>query len=57
MPWKRCPLCNGLSYSAATNYEVWLCPYCENDISSAPECQPERSEQVVEQSKGDSNKC
>ncbi len=44
MPWKRCPFCDGLSYSAATNYKIWLCPYCEKDISSVPECQPDREE-------------
>ncbi|MCR4397635.1 MAG: hypothetical protein NUV93_01570 [Firmicutes bacterium] len=43
MPWKRCPFCGGLSYSAATSYNEWLCPYCEKDITSAPDCSPDSS--------------
>lgn len=37
MPWKFCPNCKQISYSAATNYESWLCPYCSNDLYSEPE--------------------
>ncbi|MEW6080272.1 MAG: hypothetical protein AB1576_00475 [Bacillota bacterium] len=44
MPWKKCPFCDGLSYSAATVYQTWLCPYCEKDIASAKDCQPDREE-------------
>lgn len=41
MPWKKCPHCEGLSYSAATNYQSWVCPYCEKDIKHTADHQPE----------------
>ncbi|MCL4426024.1 MAG: hypothetical protein M1299_05020 [Firmicutes bacterium] len=37
MPWKLCPYCNKQSYSAATHYQIWLCPYCGNDLTEEPE--------------------
>jgi len=40
VPWKKCPHCGGFSYSAATNYDEWLCPYCQKDIASTPDCSP-----------------
>ncbi len=42
MPWKRCPHCEGLSYSAATRYTKWVCPYCDSDITDVKECEPQR---------------
>lgn len=38
MPWKRCPHCGGLSYSAATNRKDWPCPYCSKDLTEFPFC-------------------
>jgi len=37
VPWKQCPACKGWSYSAATNYDTWSCPYCEQDLTDEPE--------------------
>lgn len=34
MPYKICPYCEKISYSAADSPSVkWLCPHCEEDIS------------------------
>jgi len=35
MPYKVCTFCGKTSYSASEASEIkWLCPYCEQDISS-----------------------
>ncbi|HEY3316194.1 MAG TPA: hypothetical protein VGL40_13065 [Bacillota bacterium] len=39
MPWKRCYYCGGWSYSAATIYDHWGCPYCKRDLTGSPECE------------------
>ncbi len=34
MPYKLCPYCKRVSYSASTHSEIiWICPYCEEDIT------------------------
>lgn len=34
MPYKICPYCGKVSYSAADSSTIeWLCPYCKEDIS------------------------
>ncbi|UNC90724.1 hypothetical protein [Candidatus Contubernalis alkaliaceticus] len=36
MPYKLCPHCKKVSYSASDHPNTnWLCPYCEEDISCA----------------------
>ncbi|MHB9058896.1 MAG: hypothetical protein ACYC53_08785, partial [Bacillota bacterium] len=30
--------CGGYSYSAATAYDHWACPYCRKDLTGSPEC-------------------
>ncbi len=35
MPYKFCPNCFSVSYSAA-EHQVWLCPGCGKDISFMP---------------------
>ncbi len=37
MPWKFCPACKQISYSAATRYDSWLCPYCAKQLKGEPE--------------------
>ncbi|MEW6723453.1 MAG: hypothetical protein AB1331_00830 [Bacillota bacterium] len=37
MPWKKCPHCQQLSYSAATNYSTWPCPECGANLAMEPE--------------------
>lgn len=37
MPWKFCPSCNEISYSAATQYDSWPCPHCSTELSKEPE--------------------
>jgi hypothetical protein len=44
LPWKRCPECQGLSYTAATNYSSWVCPYCNEDMTRSPELPPDDEE-------------
>lgn len=44
MPWKRCPNCQRLSYSAATTPIRWICPHCEHDLTLIPEVVPDRGE-------------
>lgn len=39
VPWKRCYYCSGWSYSAATIYDHWACPYCRRDLTGSPECE------------------
>ena len=46
MPWKCCPFCGGFSYSAATRYDSWSCPYCNKDITSSPEIWPQQPKQA-----------
>jgi hypothetical protein len=36
LPWKECPYCGGLSYSASPLLDEWLCPYCSKDLTSLP---------------------
>lgn len=31
---KTCPSCNGVSYSAATDRDKWICPYCGRDLTA-----------------------
>lgn len=44
MPWKRCPNCQRLSYSAATTPIRWICPHCEHDLTLIPDIVPDRAE-------------
>lgn len=37
MPWKYCPACKGLSYSADTHYKSWICPYCGKELKDEPD--------------------
>jgi ribosomal protein S27AE len=37
VPWKFCPACKEISYSAATHYESWSCPHCDTDLKKEPE--------------------
>jgi acetyl-CoA carboxylase beta subunit len=37
VPWKFCPACKEISYSAATHYETWPCPHCGTDLKVEPE--------------------
>lgn len=37
MPWKFCPACKQISYSAATHYTSWQCPYCGRELKDEPE--------------------
>ncbi|MHB8928587.1 MAG: hypothetical protein ACYC9Q_13220 [Bacillota bacterium] len=46
MPWKKCYYCGGYSYSAATVYDHWTCPYCRKDLTGSPEC--DRPLRVIE---------
>jgi len=44
VPWKRCPNCQRLSYSAATTPIRWICPHCEHDLTLIPDILPDRAE-------------
>ncbi len=37
MPWKYCPDCGEISYSAATHYDTWSCPHCGRELRDEPE--------------------
>ncbi|HHY17979.1 MAG TPA: hypothetical protein GX524_07850 [Firmicutes bacterium] len=37
MPWKFCPYCKEISYSAATHYKTWKCPACGKELRNEPE--------------------
>mgnify|MGYP000944177636 FL=1 len=37
MPWKFCPKCKEISYTAATQYEAWPCPHCDTELKDEPE--------------------
>jgi len=54
MPWKRCPNCHQLSYSAATTPIRWECPHCRHDLTLLPETNPNRQEIEEEFLKADS---
>jgi len=51
VPWKRCPNCQRLSYSAATTPIRWICPHCEHDLTLIPDITPDRAEIEAEFSK------
>ena len=37
VPWKFCPSCKEISYSAATHYDSWPCPHCRTELKMEPE--------------------
>jgi len=37
LPWKFCPSCKDISYTAATHYESWVCPVCGKELKNEPE--------------------
>jgi len=37
VPWKFCPWCKQVSYSAATHYKTWICPYCGQELKNEPD--------------------
>jgi DNA-directed RNA polymerase subunit M/transcription elongation factor TFIIS len=37
LPWKFCPYCNEISYTAATKYRWWPCPKCGKELKDEPE--------------------
>lgn len=42
MPYKCCPACRQISYSAAEN-PIWYCPCCGEDLGSRPAIHDARS--------------
>jgi len=49
LPWKFCPTCKEISYSAATHYDAWPCPHCGRELRNEPEYDIKQAKALREQ--------